>query len=364
MSSKVRKKAGANLMRFEKMNERKVYTIGGVALLIGHIIYLAMFGILGVKPMMYYNLFSVLYYVVMLVVLYRTSYRKRLVLLTLVEIMVHSCLGCLTMGWGMGFGTMLLFLIPIPFYLPLRKLITPYLFSLVPLGIYVFIAAVVKLNGKPEDYYVFRDPEINNIVYFMNIFFAALILLYISSIYMFNREIMQYKLLSKNESLQKLATIDPLTQLFNRRAMSEYLKMVKHKSEHSGKGCIIGLGDLDDFKSINDTYGHSTGDDVLKQTAGIIEHIVPAEGYAARWGGEEFLFVIPNIELQKGVDYAERIRRELSEKEFKAAGRKFDVTMTIGVCLCDPEDDMEKAISRADKLLYSGKGSGKNVVKY
>ena len=359
------KRSDINIMRFDKMKERTVYTIGGTALLFGHIVYLVVFAILGVMPMLFYNIFSVLFYSGMIYMLYRRRYRKRLVLMTLVEIMVHCCLGCLTMGWGMGFGTMLLFLIPIPFYLPLRKIFTPYLFSLVPLGIYIGIAAVVKYNEPSDSTYVFRDTTINHFVYFMNIIFGAMILLYISSIYMFSREVMQYKLIAKNESLKKLATIDPLTQLFNRRAMGEYLKLVQRNSERTGKGYTVGLGDIDDFKNVNDTYGHDAGDEVLKQISSVIARTVPAEGYASRWGGEEFLFIIPNADVEAGVDCAEKIRMEAAAKSFKDGyGKRYGVTITIGVCCGKAGEDIEKVINNADKMLYKGKESGKNKVSH
>jgi diguanylate cyclase (GGDEF)-like protein len=356
-----RKKAGVNILRFDKMNERTVYAIGGISLLVSHIAYLCIFSILGVKPMIFYNIFSVAFYIGMLVLLYKRPYRKRLVLITLAEVMVHSCLGCFTMGWDMGFGTMLLFLIPIPFYLPLRRLITPYLFSLVPFGIYVATAAFAR-SGTDIGYqtYTFNDKVINNIVYFMNISFAALILLYVSSIYMFSRELMQFKLITKNESLIKLATIDPLTQLFNRRAMNEYLKLIQHNSERSGKGYAVCVGDIDDFKKVNDKHGHSVGDDVLRQVADVISHTVPAEGYAARWGGEEFLFIVPNADITSGAELAEKIREDIYKKNFRSDNGNFRVTMTVGVCRGEPGADIEKVISHADRLMYEGKKTGKN----
>lgn len=355
-----RKKSGFNIMRFDDLNERTVYSIGGISLLVSHIAYLCIFSILGVKPMIYYNIFSVTFYFSMLVLLYKRPYRKRLVLISLVEVMVHSCLGCFSMGWDMGFGTMLLFLIPIPFYLPLRRMITPYLFSLVPFALYVAIAAYIRSGGGSGNIYTFNDRVINDIVYFMNISFAALILLYVSSIYMFSRELMQFKLVTKNESLIKLATIDPLTQLFNRRAMNEYLKLIQHNSIRSDKGYVVCIGDLDDLKKINDKHGHFTGDEVLRQTADVIARTVPAEGYAARWGGEEFLFIVPNADVSSGTELADKIREDIYKKSFRSDNGNFRVTMTIGVCRGEPGDDIEKIISHADKLMHQGKNAGKN----
>lgn len=360
MAAISRKKNNINFMRFEKISERTAYLIGIGALLLGHVMYLIMFGILGVRPMMYFNIFSVTFYSALLLLLFRTHLRKGLIMASLAEIIAHACLGIVTMGWDMGFSMILLFIMPIPFYMPLRKLFMPYLSSLVPLALYIIMRA--KYGSVETAMYTFRDHSLNDLIYFLNVVMGSSILLYISSIYMINREIMQFKLTSKNESLQKLATIDPLTRLFNRRAMGEYLKLVHLNSERTGKGYAVCLGDIDDFKQINDSYGHGAGDDALKQVADIIEHSVPAEGYAARWGGEEFLFVIPNADIEAGRECAEKIRRAIADRTFKSGEKRFGVTMTIGVAEGKPDDDIEKMISLADKRLYAGKSAGKNRV--
>lgn len=362
MNSRNRMKTDMNLMRFDRMNERKVYAIGGGGLLISHILYLVVFSILGVKPMIAFNVFSVVFYSVLIILIFRTELRKELVLAALTEVMLHSCLGLYTMGWQAGFSMFLLFIMPIPFYMPLKRLTTPYLFAMVPLSL--FIGMHLLVYDLETTMYTFRDPYINKMIYYMNTALGAAILVYVASIYMLERETMKFKLTTKNERLQKLATLDPLTQLFNRRAMGEYLRLVQHNCERSGKGYTVGLGDIDDFKKINDTYGHETGDEALKQAAGIITRNVPAEGYAARWGGEEFLFVIPNAELEEGVECAERIRSELNERVFKADENSFGITVTIGVCVGKAGEDIEKVISRADGMLYRGKESGKNKVSY
>lgn len=360
MTVKSHKKNNINFMRFEKTSERRAYAIGGAALLLGHIFYLIMFGILGVHPMMYFNIFSVAFYTVMLVLLFRTGLRKGLVIASLAEIVLHSCLGIITLGWNMGFAMFLLFIMPIPFYMPLKRLLTPYLCTLVPLTLFIVMRA--KYGRLDTAMYTFRDSSLNDMIYFINTALGALILLYFSSIYMISREVMQFKLTSKNESLQKLATIDPLTRLFNRRAMGEYLKLIQHNSERTGKSYTVCLGDIDDFKQVNDSYGHGAGDDALKQSADIISRSVPAEGYAARWGGEEFLFVIPNSDVKDGRECAEKIRRAIADRTFRSGGRQFGITITIGVAEGKAGDDIEKIISLADKRLYAGKSSGKNKV--
>ena len=360
MSAKGRKKT--DVMRFEKMNERKVYAIGGAALLSGHVIYLIMFLILGVTPMVVFNIFSVLFYSFLLFILFHTTHRTSLVMASLFEIMMHACLGIISLGWHMGFSVFLLFLMPIPFYMPLKHPAVPYLSSLVPLTLHIVMRTLY--SGGRSAMYSFRDPAINNTIYFLNIILGSAILLYISSIHMFNRESMRFRLSSKNESLQKLATIDPLTKLFNRRAMSEYLKLVQHNSERTGKSYAVGIGDIDDMKKINDIYGLTAGDEAIRQTGDIIARAVPAEGYAARWGGEKFLFVIPAADGKSGAECADRIRSGLSEKVFRTDCGPFSVKMTFGITKGAAGEDIQKVVSRAEMQLSEGKTHGKDRVVF
>ena len=358
-----RNKYKLDLMRFDRVKERTVYIIGDIACLVGHIIYLFMFSILMVKPMIAFNIFSVAFYSLMIWLIVRVEERKVLVLAALVEFMAHACLGVYSMGWGMGFGMILLFIMPIPFYLPLKKFATPYLFSLVPLSLYIVMMGIFGRTGV-GGLYTFDDPVLKNMVYGFNIAVGATIMIYISSIYMINRELMQYKLMVKNESLKKLAAIDPLTQLFNRRAMGEHIRMMQRTCEQTGRGYVVCLGDIDDFKKINDTYGHEAGDDALKIAAGIIGRNVPAEGYAGRWGGEEFLFVIPNAGIDTGAECAENIRNAIAAKKLSSEKGNYSITITIGISAGEAWEDVEKVISRADAQLYKGKEAGKNRIVF
>ena len=360
MAGKIRNKPDINILGYEKYSERTVYSIGGIGLLFGHVLYLAVFVVLGVVPMIAFNVFSVLFYSGLLFALYHTSHRGRLVLAALAEVVLHACLGVVTLGWHMGFSLFLLFLMPIPFYLPVKKLPITYASSLVPLLLYVLMREI--FDKTDHVMYSFRDPSINNMLYVMNVVLGSSILIYISSIHMFNREVMLFKLSSKNESLQKLATIDPLTQLFNHRAMMEYLKLVRHNSERSGKGYVVGLGDIDDLRKANDIYGFTACDDALKQIAGIIAKEVPAEGYAARWGGDEFLFVIPNADIKKGSEVAEKLRNDIWKRNFRSGEMRFGVSMTFGIVEGEPGEDIEKVISGAGERLKFGKENGKNKV--
>ena len=110
---------------------------------------------------------------------------------------------------------------------------------------------------------------------------------------------------------------------------------------------------------MNDTYGHDTGDEVLSQVAALISQTLPEDASVARWGGEEFLFLIPGQDIVKGKEYADSIINAVRSHEFVADSKVFSVTMTIGICRGTSKDDIYKIISTADNRLYKGKHNGK-----
>lgn len=351
-------KRDVNFSAFEKITEKEVYQIGSLSCLIGHIVYFIIFNLLNVPVLAGYNMFSMIFYVMLTYILTKVKRRSSFIFAALAEITVFACLSIRYVGWNKGFALFLIFILPIPFFMPLKKFSVPYILSAVIISIFTVMKTYMM---NVESYYTFSD-SINNAMYLMNIFFGAFILIYISSIYMVNREMMHLKIKAKNESLQKLASVDPLTQLFNRRAMMDFLKIIQSYSEESGNPYVIGLGDIDDFKHINDTYGHYAGDEILRNISEILTECVPSEGYVCRWGGEEFLFAVPSANCEAGKRIAENIIEKLRSKQFTIDEQKITATMTIGICEVAAGDDFEKHIIIADNRLYAGKHNGKNQV--
>ena len=158
--------------------------------------------------------------------------------------------------------------------------------------------------------------------------------------------------------LEELANIDPLTGLFNRRCANTYIsKMVKQEQPFHIMMC-----DIDDFKKLNDSYGHDFGDIVLKNVSSIVQEEIAEHGYAFRWGGEEILILCDSPEAETARSLAENIRGRLCTHTYHCHGEIVKSSLTIGVFPYSPGDDIEKTISRADKNLYIGKGRGKNIV--
>ena len=123
--------------------------------------------------------------------------------------------------------------------------------------------------------------------------------------------------------------------------------------------------DIDHFKNINDTYGHLVGDDVLKATATTISSSVRRGDIVGRYGGEEFIVMLPSVTQAQVVDIAEKIRKSIKNINFKDGKKTFSVTISIGISKYDKNNDIDTLIGNADKALYKAKNSGRdNIIVY
>ena len=170
------------------------------------------------------------------------------------------------------------------------------------------------------------------------------------------------KLEQAKEKLEKIARTDPLTHLSNRRDILEKMNYEKDRFERNAKPFTIVISDIDDFKSINDNYGHYCGDYVLKTISKLFTTSLRKQDICARWGGEEFLLFLPETNLKGGLTISEKIREEIANTKIKYKDVTLKISMTFGVCVYNQLVDINKCISKADKALYKGKHSGKNKV--
>lgn len=162
--------------------------------------------------------------------------------------------------------------------------------------------------------------------------------------------------------LQELALLDGLTRISNRNHLQSELEIRFHERNRYGLDFGVLFIDLDNFKQINDTYGHDVGDQVLKMAAGTLSSTARPFDLFGRWGGEEFLGVIRDVDLASLVHIGERCRA-LIEKSYISVGEEFlNVTISIGATVPKAGDTMDSMLKRADELLYQSKKKGKNCV--
>ena len=162
--------------------------------------------------------------------------------------------------------------------------------------------------------------------------------------------------------LLELALRDPLTGLFNRRHVHEMGATLLANIARGSQVHSVVLIDLDHFKAINDERGHDTGDLALKHAAKLLREQARASDIVCRWGGEEFLVLLPQTKLELALVFAERFRTRLSRTPLEAAGRQLAITATIGVAMAGVTDSLDSLVARADKALYEGKRAGRDRV--
>lgn len=158
-----------------------------------------------------------------------------------------------------------------------------------------------------------------------------------------------------SQSLDEMISLDPLTKLLNRRAC------LIQAEERSAKEYVLVMCDIDHFKNVNDCYGHEMGDTVLKYVSKTLLEMVGDNGFASRWGGEEFLLGF-DLEQPEVLEMLERTRKQIEKKEFNSDGKNFHITATFGLTKHTVNEIFDETVKRADHLLYQGKVNGRNQV--
>jgi diguanylate cyclase (GGDEF)-like protein len=172
----------------------------------------------------------------------------------------------------------------------------------------------------------------------------------------------QAMLQEKNRVLKKASTHDQLTGLPNRRLILDRIAAAAALATQNGKAFSLAVIDVDDFKSINDQYGHSVGDRVLVHIAHALTNSIRSHDVCARWGGEEFILLLPGVPGSQAVLIAERLRREVEQLLFKELSSSVKSSISIGVAEHQLQDKGSETIARADHALYEAKRSGRNKV--
>lgn len=171
------------------------------------------------------------------------------------------------------------------------------------------------------------------------------------------------KLQHLNEELEDMSHRDPLTQLYNRRYFAEESLKIHSFAKRNNYDLSVITLDIDKFKNINDTYGHLTGDKVIIKVARTLEKVLRSSDICARFGGEEFVVLAQNSDLDRALIIAEKIRKEIEKVEIEVEDTKLNFTASFGIAQFDEKLDkgnIEKTLGRADHALYYAKNNGRN----
>ena len=176
----------------------------------------------------------------------------------------------------------------------------------------------------------------------------------------------QRELISECDELRRRAMVDPLTQLWNRAAIQEILTRELERARRGKAWLSLVFADIDHFKNVNDTYGHSAGDDMLRQVAGRIRSSVRAYDAVGRFGGEEFLVVASECSEWDGGTLANRLRVNVGDRTFDTTWGPIQITLSAGVAvtqLGEEKIDPKTLLAAADRALYRAKNKGRNLVE-
>jgi diguanylate cyclase (GGDEF)-like protein len=183
-------------------------------------------------------------------------------------------------------------------------------------------------------------------------------------VYMFDRLIAgRGRLTRLNRELDRVARIDSLTGVHNRRHAEEALRAAIAFARRHDTNLGLAIVDIDHFKTFNDSHGHLVGDETLRRVASTLQAGLRVEDVLGRWGGEEFIIVLPDADAEGAALVAERLRAEIASRALDLVdGAGQSLTVTIGVAAWRGQD-VEELVGQADEALYEGKESGRNVVR-
>ena len=312
-----------------------------------------------------YNIFVVILYLIMG---FRFTALREYALMyycCYAEITFFSSFATLLAGWDWGFMIYLIALTPVSFYLAYSSpqfghgIKKPFFF--VSLSMVVFVITRI-LSTRITPLYTERifDQHMT-LMYSVNAIISFFALLLFSILFTIEIRQNEIRLEEQYSLLESVSSKDPLTGLFNRRSMDKYLITALEQSKGDGLVFSVILGDIDDFKRVNDTYGHNIGDQVLIQVAKTISENASEGCRVCRWGGEEILIFIPENETVT-YEVAEKIRQSIEQIRVPFSADYVSVTMTFGIAEYSPGLPFNKLVSIADNRLYYGKRHGKNQV--
>lgn len=292
----------------------------------------------------------------------KKGHHLSVIMIVLLEISVISVITTVFVGWDTGFSNLLFACITASFYFPLvvktekRNMLSLCFCILILLCYfvcYLLTNILIPITPLSRSWTIF--------FFIFNTLLSMALMVAFSFLFVWELMSKQRILQQQNDQLDELAHKDPLTHLLNRRSMNELIETHMDNLKKTGKRFTIVLGDIDNFKSVNDTYGHEAGDMVLVAVSEIISRNVGPSDLVSRWGGEEILILLSDP-LEAATLTTDRIRKRIDENIVSHEGQDIHVSMTFGAAESIPGFRIEHLIQQADDKLYYGKKHGKNQV--
>jgi diguanylate cyclase (GGDEF)-like protein len=315
-----------------------------------HAGFIPMFALLGHPRLAAFNVLSVAMWIAAAIANRRDRSTLAMALLT-IEVVAHAVLAVLTLGWTSGFQYYLFPLIPFAMF---NDRLQRRTVALISAGVF---AALIALRAVAPEVGA-GGAVVGAIAQLLRYGNLAIPLLALALVSFHFRSAST----SAERRMESMALTDPLTGLLNRRSMEQRLREAAHAFQRSARPFSVVMADVDHFKRINDEHGHAAGDRVLRAVAGLFAEQLRAHDSVARWGGEEFLLLLPETDGAMAGEVAERLRAIAEARLAAAAGLRQGVTLTFGVAVFDGAIRVAECLKKADEALYAGKEAGRNRV--
>jgi len=314
-----------------------------------HVFNAFVFWVFELYPLVILNTASSVLYVVFLTLFKNENLR---ISFAYFEIILFSAMSELISGGHFGYLYFVIGMVAVIFFMLPYSNRKKHVYQLIGAGFAVAIGLI-----SVYDYFLYPELMDKVLLYkpfekSMNLVITLFSLFYLSNLYL-------VELRTTQEKLDYNSNHDMLTGLYNRRFFESIMKRSKEEKEASFSVAML---DVDDFKKINDTYGHETGDKVLALVSRCIDACLPENAVAVRWGGEEFVLYLPQLDNARALEVLNDFRTRLSEQRLYHKGSRVTITATIGLCTGESIADYEEYLRQADEKLYWGKKHGKNQI--
>lgn len=341
-----------------KGREQNLYQIMMWMCLLIHILLTGFFACMHIWIMVAVNVLSVLLYCFGAAKIGSTRKISQWLLAIFSEILIHCVLCNLILGWGYGFSLYVLLMTPVTYNVCCfsENGREGYRHANI-LSVASLIIVLMSCVAGGSANRIEGADVIMMWMFGFNLIVSAVSLIFFSLYFVRSIKTSYMLLEKKTKELRFLANHDALTGLRNRHNIKQEFEKIVGTCEDF---CVM-LADVDDFKKINDTYGHTCGDRCLTYVADAIIKSVADDGIVCRWGGEEFLAIL-KLTAQEGYKRAEEMRQRLCEALLQTEGNTITISMTVGFATSHDTRDTEELIHLVDERLYKGKNNGKNQV--
>lgn len=361
-----------NLLDLE-INSRLKYQMMFFACAFIHTVFFLIFSLSQIYMLMTFNIFSITIYIIGAYACGTDNFEKnalKWIITIYAEITLHAVACTVHLGYETYFFLYAMVELAISSYLLFfacdKKIFVRMSIIFVCISMTAVTGCQVYLSIRPPIYtYVFHKTLPENMISAMrltNIFFCTVIVFVFSVLFVIEINLLIRKLNAAYEKLSYTAMHDSLTGLYNRHSLRDFFDSL----DESGNEYCVALGDIDNFKKVNDTYGHECGDDVLVTVSDIIKDSMAEQDLACRWGGEEILIIMRGTRGDC-LDRMKDIRSRINASVVDTGKNSISVTMTFGFADCHEVENSEKnhmdsIVILVDGRLYVGKKNGKNII--